>query len=336
MASSDTRKPNYFRRMVWLAVFIVVLFGGYSAGWYYVGNLLESEVRTALADANEKGLDADCANPTARGYPFRIGLYCDTVSFDDRKSVSVSAGAFRSAAQIYNPFRIIGELDGPATVDVKPEAPVKLEWQTLRASVRLAAALPERDAAMPLPERISLEGTAFAAGPLSASALINAKAFEGHMRPNGKDLDIAGSIGDLTAATQLLEGRVLPPLSGSIDATVANGVALLQSKTKSLRGQAVTIRQLTVSVDAKTGIDVTGAISADKAGLLDADLMITVRNAEKLAQVAAKAFPEKKKEIDKAMVGIAMLGESTSLPLKIVKGKAMLAFIPLGDVKPVK
>lgn len=313
--------------MVWLAIVIVLLFGGYSVGWYYVGGLLESEVKTQLADASKKGLLADCANPTVRGYPFRIGVYCDTVSFDDKKSVSVSAGAFRSAAQIYDPFRIVGELDGPATIDLKPEAPLKLEWQTLRASVRLAT---------PLPERISVEGTALAAGPLSSSALINAKAFEGHMRPNGKDLDVAGSIGDLTAATQLLQGRALPPLSGSIDATVANGVALLQSKSKSLRGQAATIRQLTISVDAKTGIDITGAISTDAAGLIDADLMITVRNAEKLAQIAAKAFPEKKKEIDKAMLGFSMLGESTSLPLKIVKGKAMLAFIPLGDVKPVK
>jgi hypothetical protein len=31
-----------------------------------------------------------------------------------------------------------------------------------------------------------------------------------------------------------------------------------------------------------------------------------------------------------------MLGSEPSLPLKIVKGKAVLGFIPLGNIKPVE
>lgn len=313
--------------MVWLAIFIAILFGGYSAGWFYVGGLLENQVKVALANANAKGTAADCANPTARGFPFRIGLFCDAVSFADSRGTQVSAGAFRSAAQVYNPFHIIGELDGPATVQLAGAPPLQLNWNGLRSSVRLAT---------PLPERLSIEGTGLTAGSASGTPLLNAAAFQAHMRPNGADLDVAGSIANMTADAALLKGRIVPPLSADADATIANGVALLQSRARSLRGQSATIRTLTVSTDAATSVGIAGTISADQAGLIDGDLTLTIRNAKGLAQVAAQAFPESKKQIDKAMVGISMLGENTSLPLKIVKGKASLGFIGLGDIPPVK
>ncbi|WP_274627636.1 DUF2125 domain-containing protein [Arvimicrobium flavum] len=325
MASSETT-PRYSRRMVWLAAFIVVLFGGYSAGWFYVGNMLEGQVRTALANAGQKGVAADCANPTARGFPFRIGVYCDKVSFDDGKGVNVSAGALRSAAQVYNPFHVVSELDGPATVGLGSAGSLQLDWKALRASARLAT---------PLPERVSIEGTDIAAGPVSAAPQLNAKTFEGHMRPKGSDLDVAGSIGDLTAAAGLVQGRVLPPLSGQIDATIANGVALLRSGAADLKGQSATIRNLWLSTGPNTGVGVKGSIAADAAGLIDADLTLTIRNAKGLAQVAAQAFPEASKQINNAMLGLAMLGENTSVPLRIVKGKATLGFISLGDIPPI-
>ncbi|MCC6203768.1 MAG: DUF2125 domain-containing protein [Hyphomicrobiales bacterium] len=327
MTSSETRKPSYSRRMMWLAVFVAVLFGGYSAGWFYVGKLLQDQVKTALADANAKGVSADCANPTARGFPFRIGLFCDAVSFDSRKGASVSAGAFRSAAQVYNPFHIIAELDGPAVIDAAGTPPLRFNWEGLRASVRLAA---------PLPERISVEGTDVAAGPASGQPLAKAASVQGHMRPNGADLDVAGSVGNLVADASVLQGRVVPPLSAEVDATVTNGVALLQLRPKSLRGQSAIFRTLTISTDASTGVGIAGPVSVDEAGLIDADLTLTVRNAKGLAEAAATAFPEARDRIEKAMIGIGMLGQNTSLPLKIVKGKASLGFIGLGDIPPVK
>ena len=51
MTSSQTSKPSYSRRIKWLAAFVVVLFGGYSAGWFYVSNRLQDQVKVALAEA---------------------------------------------------------------------------------------------------------------------------------------------------------------------------------------------------------------------------------------------------------------------------------------------
>lgn len=327
MTSSQTSKPSYSRRIKWLAAFVVVLFGGYSAGWFYVSNRLQDQVKVALAEAEANGDGVDCDNPTARGFPFRIGLFCDRVGFDDRKGVSISAGALRSAAQVYNPFHIVAELDGPAVVDVAGAPPMQLNWNSLRTSVRLAT---------PLPERISLEGTDLVAGPGAGAPLVKAATFEGHLRPNGPDLDIAGSIGSLIADAAILQGRVVPPLSADVDATLADGVRLLQSRPNSLRGQQATFHRIAISTNDTTGVAIVGPVSVDADGLIDADLTLTIRNASGLAQVAAAAFPEARKQIDKAMMGIALLGQNTSLPLKIAKGRASLGFIKLGNIPPVK
>ncbi|WP_394887253.1 DUF2125 domain-containing protein [Mesorhizobium sp. AaZ16] len=71
MATTDTTKPNYSRRFFWLGIAVVVLFGGYSLGWFWLAGRLEAEAKTAIAGLSREGVEADCANPTARGYPFR-------------------------------------------------------------------------------------------------------------------------------------------------------------------------------------------------------------------------------------------------------------------------
>jgi len=312
--------------MVWLGVFIVVLFGGYSAAWYYVANLIETRVPTVLAAAAERGANADCEKPVARGFPFRIGLYCDRVSFADQRGTSVSAGALRTAAQVYNPFLIVGELDGPATIETPASAqPIELSWDRLRTSVRLAT---------PLPERLSLEGSELKVG-VATTNLLQAKTFEGHMRPNGADLDVAGSFAEAVINAALAPGRTLPTLSSTVDATIANGVALVQQRPKSLRGQAATIRTLTISTDGSTGLGLSGTISAAEDGLIDADLTLSVRNARALADIASKALPEMRDKIEKAAPALSLMGDNLTLPLKIVKGKATLGFIRLGDIPPV-
>ncbi|MCB1441256.1 MAG: DUF2125 domain-containing protein, partial [Nitratireductor sp.] len=64
--------------MIGLAIFVVVLFGGYSLGWFYFAGKLVEQVNVALAGAKQNGTNADCVNPTARGFPFRIGIFCDS------------------------------------------------------------------------------------------------------------------------------------------------------------------------------------------------------------------------------------------------------------------
>jgi hypothetical protein len=149
MTSSEARRPRKSRRFLWLTIFIVVLFGGYSAGWFYVADRVKAEVVARLATMNRGEVSVECDNPQVGGFPFRIGVSCDRLAYaDGARRIEASAGSFRSLAQVYQPNRALAELDGPLHVSAPGLGAIRLDWDRLRASVRIAR---------PLPERVSVE-----------------------------------------------------------------------------------------------------------------------------------------------------------------------------------
>lgn len=314
------------RRIVWLGAFIVVVVVVYIAGWFYFASVIETRTALALANLQKHGVSADCRNTTVRGFPFRIGLFCDSVDYADQKGVAASAGAFRSAGQIYDPLRLIAELDGPASLAAPGLGDVKVNWSALRASARLAK---------PLPSRLSLEGGALKAARADGQPLLAADTFEGHMRPNGADIDLAWSLGGLAIDASLVQGRVLPPIAGTGDITVTDGVRLAQEGAKSPRGLSAMLRSVSVTLGGTGGLTVSGPVSVDADGLVNAELKLELREPAKLAEALVTAFPEQADRIRQGFGGLALLGSQPSLPLRIVKGNASLGFIPLGTLPPL-
>ena len=95
----------------------MILFGGYSAGWFYLADQLVTRTKATISAANRDGVTVECDNPIARGFPFRLGVYCDRVAYANAaEAVGLTAGNLRTAGQIYDPMRFIAELDGPATI----------------------------------------------------------------------------------------------------------------------------------------------------------------------------------------------------------------------------
>lgn len=330
MTSSEPRTPNYRRRILWLAAFTVVLFGGYSVGWYYMAGKLRSEADKTLASLNRNGVVAECANLAVGGFPFRLGVTCDSLGYSDpAREVIATAGSLRTAAQIYQPLLTVAELNGPLRADAPGIGPLWVDWDSLRSSVRLS---------YPLPERISLEAEGLSAqtdpDEGEPQGLFSAGQSEAHLRPNGDNLDYAGSFTDLEIDPGAIGGRTLPPLDGSVDATLNDGVALIKSKARSLRGQSAEIRQMDLSSDT-ANISVTGKIAVDESGLVNADLKIKLRNPNAVAAILATAIPEASREIQQGFAALAMLGSEPTMPLRIVAGKATLGFIPLGKIKPL-
>jgi hypothetical protein len=223
-------------------------------------------------------------------------------------------------------MRLVAELDGPASIDSAKAGVFALDWDNLRASARLST---------PLPQRLSLEGVQLKAATANGAPLLAAEAFQAHMRPNEQNLDLAGSFSGLALDASLLDGRKVPPLSGQSDITINDGVRLLGERVKDLRGQSGTIRELALSTGEETGVTLSGPFSVDDAGLIDANLNITIRDPKGLSAVLGEAVPEKRDQIEQAFSGLAMLGNAPSLPLRIAKGKASLGFIPLGQIPPL-
>ena len=326
MTSSQNGRSPYGRRIVWLGVFVVLLAAGYTAAWFYAASRFEEAAQRAIADLNRDDISAECANPTARGFPFRLGLFCDSVALSDAaRGASLKAGSFRSAAQIYNPWHIVGELDGPAHVEAPGLGAVDLKWDLLHASTRLAE---------PLPDRSSVEARAISASR-SGAPLFAADNMQAHMRPNGADLDLAFSFDALALDKGVVDGRDIPALSGTGDVTVKDGVALVADGAKGLRGRSASIRALTLATAPDSGFTLTGDIAVDSDGLVDAKLQLAIKNLAALVKFAEQAFPEARNNIGNASSALMLLGQNPKMPLKIVKGRATLGFIPLGRIPPL-
>jgi hypothetical protein len=328
MASSEQNpqvepKGGMSRRFAWFAFAIVAAIGLYTAGWFYAASRLEGEVASVIARARASGAEADCTNAQARGYPFRIGLFCDGVAWSDRSAGTALTGmGLRSAAQVYQPTRIVGELD-TLRIDLAEGQGVRIDMSDIRYSTRLAA---------PLPELVSVSGAAIKAAALSGQPLASAGSAEAHMRPRGVDLDLAGRFAALT-----IEGDAapdLPPLDGDVDLTVLDGVARVTGGAAGLRGLSTEIRNLTIN-GGDAGVTISGPFAVDAAGLVDATLTLSIRNPKALIAILAVALPEMRPQLGQAEALIGAMGDNPQLPLAISKGRVRMGFFTLGRIPPL-
>ena len=91
---------------------------------------------------NRDGVTAECDNPVARGFPFRIGLYCDSVAYADAaegsrpdgRQLPLGRADLRSDA-----LRRRARRPGDGSPR-RSNGSLKLDWEKLRASVRWATA----------------------------------------------------------------------------------------------------------------------------------------------------------------------------------------------------
>jgi hypothetical protein len=326
MSTTETSAPRYGRRIAWLGVAVVIALILYTVGWFYLADRLEKSARSAIADMNRDGASATCDNPTARGYPFRLGLFCDRIAFArPQDGISLTAGAFRSAGQIYDPSRFVAELDGPAVIGIPIVGDISVDWSVLRASVRVAR---------PLPERLSIEGQAIEVATPDGRKLGTARAVEAHARPAEADLELAARFMELAVDAALASDRVIPTVSGEADIVVADGVALLQQDPPSLRGRSGTVRTLNLTLGGGA-LTLSGPYAIDAEGLMDAQLTVGITNPQSISTQLSAAFPEQERQIQQVFAGLALLGNAPQLPLNVTKGAARLAFVPLGTIPPV-
>lgn len=323
MSSSEAPRPKGSRRFLWLTLFILLLFGGYSAGWYWLAGRATERVDEALAQLNSDGRIANCENRMIGGFPFRLGLTCDSIAYeDDTNRIMVTAGGFRTAAQVYEPLRTVAELDGPLRIEAPGLTPLFIEWDSLSASARLAR---------PVPTLVSIQATGLSGisdpdDETDPVDFFSAEQAEAHLRPNGADLDWAGSFKQLEIDPGAVGNRTLPVFDGEGDATVRNGVQLIQSRPRSLRSQSVEIKTLALS-SGEARMTLSGPISVDANGLVDASLRLGMENPAAVSAIFQTAVPERANEIGQAFAALGMLGDKPAVPIKIEKSRIKLDLV---------
>lgn len=331
MPSRKRAGRSFSRRFILFALFIILAILAYTGVWFYAADTLERRTITAIENLNVGHQRANCEEPTARGYPFRIGLFCRSVFYEDAKNgISISAGAFRSAAQVYQPMRTVGELDGPARIATPYLPAIEAAWENMRVSARLTTSLPERISSEARNVVLTLDDE-------SRQPIARAESFQAHTRQNGSDLDIAVIAQALTIDPEFTNGSAMPALAGELLLTVDDGVSLARLNAPGLRGRSGTIENLSLKIaGGEAGLILKGPVRVAENGLLDAELRVTVSEPQRIAQLVGTMLPEKRDEIAGITAGLANLGTAPTLPVNIRQGRVFVGFLPLGSIPPVQ
>jgi hypothetical protein len=329
MTSSQQSQPKPRRGLFRLAGLLLVVFGLYSAGWFWAAERVKSEAGRTVAALNARNIQAECTNLTVSGYPLRFDIACDGLAYqDDGRAVAATAGSLKAVASLFSPLSPTVDLDGPLRAIAPGIVPLWIDWDRLQVTAALSWPLPARVTA-------AAEGLSGQTDPEDADPvqLFSAGTAEAELTPTGQDLDYSGRFADLEVDAEAIGGRTVPPLDASAEARLKNGVTLLRTGAKSLRGQSIEIGKLELA-SGEARISLSGPVSVDAAGLVDASLQIRLHNPKAVGAILAAAIPEKKSQIEQGFSALAMLG-SAPMPLTVVKGRAALGFIPLGRIDPL-
>ncbi|MEM6463423.1 MAG: DUF2125 domain-containing protein [Pseudomonadota bacterium] len=323
-------------RFYWLAGAIVAAVLIYCGVWFFLAGQLESRSRALLTDLQNQNVVADCRDLEVRGFPFRLGVFCSSVAAQDALSDTlVTAGGFRSAAQLYKPNHIISELDGPVSVESGIGILADMDWDVLRAST----VFNRRGL-----DRASMESEALTAA-LSindnpAPVRINAESSELHARQNNADLD---AYLRLNAAELSFQGLAdaLPLIDMQADLTLADRAWLLSAghdQQNPLYDLAASLNNLNADLENGAGLSIDGPFSVDESGILSGKFNLEIRGVGAWQELIAVHFPEQAQYVENfsgILSAIGGGGDNLSLPVNITQGAVRIGIIQVGQIPPL-
>jgi len=344
MTAADIAEPSAGSRKIrWLAIGILLFLVVYSGAWFFAANRIETQLPAFLSENKGIGSSAECGGMSVRGFPFRIGLFCDTVRLDDAAhGASASFGALRSAAQVYRPGHAVVELDGPAEIRVSPGLTVSVDWSLLHASVQATLSGLDRTSMTydQLTGTVILPATHEDAAIGDTHKLAFAAGHgEAHFRQNGPDLDAALSVDGFDAKVDGAPS-LLPPLNASADMTFVDRAALMNAgglKPGALRNSKGEMRNLTLDLGGGMVTTASGPFTIDDKGLISGEFSVTMKNIEGWRQNLVKVFSNEDgtamvNNIANMLTALADGKNEATVKLNVRDGIAFLAFFPIGEL----
>lgn len=265
------------KRFPLMIVIVLALAALWSGFWYYVAGRISDEVQTLAQSDGITAPRITCQTFTVSGFPFHFSLICDGAEITSG-DLTLSLPQVSGTALFYRPTHVQLFFDSPARLaDAFTGSAQELQWETMRASVRLQG---DRVA------RISMIGDNL----VHADALFNemvlgsANHVELHLvdaTPSdapvtgGQTLDIFARLDGTTIAGLDIEngdGRIDGRLTGVPSLDLLGHPELL--RLWQMAGGELTLRGFEAKAD---GLEITaqGEASLDETGRLNASLEVS-------------------------------------------------------------
>jgi hypothetical protein len=335
--SSTPAKSGSFRPFVWIAVVTLLLAAALSGAWYYLASQLDRAVRAGIETAAGEGVRIGCENQAVFGYPFRLGLRCDALDIDaPAKSFRADGGALRTAAQIYQPNRVVAELDGPLNVTAAGMPPFEVSWALAQSSTSFWTEGLDHFALVLEAPKIALHEPAGARQPLVQSEHV-----EVHARRRDQALDLA--LSDRAVKLLAPELAAVPVFDVTADLTVEGAADWLAGRRtgrtlgEALAGRSGEIRTLGIALAGTAGsVSVSGPFSVDDDRRISGDFAVAMANVDGIVALVSAAAPQFAGIAGSVASGIAFAGRTengkTTMQITVRNGTASLGLIPLGKL----
>ncbi len=329
------------RRIIFMISTIVLLIGGMTIGWFYLANQIETRMNTQMAKLAEQGKTLNCINQRVEGYPFRVGLFCDQIIYDDQKGEKhFSAGNLRSAAQFYQPGFVVSELDSPAKLNLPAFPDLKLDWELARSSSRIYT-----DGLRRVSLKIDNLKVTGANGLIEDTGIVDFDLLELHVRPSGEETgspDIETAINATGVQFFNALKEKLPPLDIKLDAVLTSLNKAIKSgkdisRSIRLNGLPLQVRNLELAMNNGARLSASGPLKIARDGLLEGTLNVEVEGFQQLIEEFAAQNPQLV-ETAKSLKAASSLFSNGSkdgivrLNLQIRRGAVTMGFFPLGFI----
>ncbi|MBO0663076.1 DUF2125 domain-containing protein [Jiella sp. MQZ9-1] len=339
MAASSDSPSKARRALIGVAVIVVLLIAALCGAWFYLAGRLDRELARVVETARERGIDVECPNRDVFGFPFRLGFRCDAISVDrPDAAVRASAGAIRTAAQIYRPNRLVGELDGPLKLEIPAAPPLDMRWSLAQGSATFWTTGLDRVSLIFDNPQIALLEPANDIAPLS-----NAAHAEAHARRRDGNLDIF---------TLLRGGRLLwpgaptlPPLDTSADLTIDGAGTWLSGAARGLTGRElfanrpVSLRSLMIKMGSADA-DLSGDFSFDDEGRLNGKFKLAIQNPKEIAKLIGIVAPKLRDIAAAVASAVPMAGQQvdgrTVIELRARNGILAVGIFPMGKIPSLR
>lgn len=324
--------PGKKRKLVYILLALVAVI--YTIGWFYLADKVETRAINDLKALTTKGVNVQCENLTTGGFPLKLNVVCETISWQQKsKGISLIAGRFSSGSAIYAPMSLNNQLTGPAFINFPGLEPLEINWSRFTSNTRLAQPLPKKISLKSYDLNISLRNE-----PTVSEILSKLQELEITLSNENDNLNLNGRFAGLAFAPQFISHNKIPEIDGLLDISLFNAQRLIDNRklplTETLRGQSGEIKHVMISMSNGAIISLRGSFSVNDDGEINGHIKISLTNPPALAQAAQALFPQEANNIATLLFAISAMPKdekgNPTLNVTIKDGKANAGFIPLG------
>lgn len=306
----------------WLVVVLIalaILAAGWTALWFYAVHRAGAELDAAMAREAKRGRVWSCPDRAFAGFPLEIAMICRNPSFAGKsggKPLTAQATALRAKVALYDPNRVVANIEGPLRVVADDKTDVKLSWAG--ATINLKGPMQFERASIELerPQVTIQHSGSESVGAAAASASIRMTALD---RRSPKDSDQQIRLQVASLAAPMLDAVFGSSEPANVDATgIVSDVDAMTGSTLPERlehwrvgGGRLKITDASL-VKGSARLDLAGLLGLDDQHRPQGDLAVGMTGFEKLLHKAH--VPVRAMSVGNLLGGLGLTSGNAALP----------------------